>query len=416
MVDAHGMVRCAFCEKETLVPFMDFGEVALAGGFLKESAFSEEKKHPLVIAFCTTCYAVQVERTVDPEILFRDYFYFSSAIGTLREHFARYATEVVGRFLPDPAKGTVVEIGCNDGVLLRPLADEGVGKVIGVDPAKNVVETINDPRITVVNDFFGTRVASHVGATHGKADLVCANNMFAHLEEINDVTKGVADLLSDEGVFIFEVHYLGSILEELQYDMMYHEHLYYYSILALDIHLARHGLAIFDVAKIPIHGGSIRVYAAKQGSARVQEETDAVREFRGREKARGYDTLVAYEKFAAACARNREKIRDTVHAVLKEGGKIAGYGASGRANTVLQYCGLTTNDLAYIVDDAPAKQGFFTPGTHIPIKARTILEEDPPTHLLLFAWAFYDEIRKKNDAYIAQGGKFILPLPDVRVE
>ncbi len=245
---------------------------------------------------------MQVTEKVDPEILFANYFYFSSAIRTLREHFVDYATEVVARFLIEPQLSTVVEIGCNDGVLLRPLANQGVGTPIGVDPATNILKAIDDPRVQVVNDFFGDRVADQILQRFGKADLVVANNVYAHISDINGITAAIHKVLTDDGVFVFEVHYLGKIIQDLQYDMIYHEHLYYYSLLALQNHFARHGMTVFDIKPIPIHGGSMRYYLCKNGSRYSHHVSNRVELLRKDELALGYDKPETYRRFASESA------------------------------------------------------------------------------------------------------------------
>ena len=210
-----------------MISIMDFGKVALAGGFLRSNQFTEESYYPLRLFFCHDCNAVQVKDKVSANVLFKDYFYFSSSIQTLRDHFIDYASDVTIRFLI-PESATVIEFGCNDGVLLRPLADQNIKTVIGVDPATNIVSTINDPRITIINDFFTENVAQDIISKHGHVDMVLANNVYAHIPDIQGISRAVHDVLSDDGVFIFEVHYLGNVINELQYDMIYHEHLYYY--------------------------------------------------------------------------------------------------------------------------------------------------------------------------------------------
>jgi methylation protein EvaC len=406
--------QCAFCRATDLTEIIDFGDVALAGGFLKESSFSAEPKFPLRVSFCPSCYAVQVPDKVDPNILFTDYFYFSSAIGTLREHFIDYATEVVARFLV-PQNATVVEIGCNDGILLRPLADQGVATVVGVDPALNILKTIDDPRINTLNGFFGEPLAEQLLGRFGKADLVLANNGFAHIPDINGVTRAIDKILKDDGVFIFEVHYLGKIIQDLQYDMIYHEHLYYYSLLALENHFARHSMVVFDLKPIPIHGGSMRYYVCKKDSYHSKTVSVRVRNLRNEEKALGYDRAETYRRFASDCADRRTKLMDLLSRLRAKGRTIAGYGASGRANTIIQYCGIGPDHLEYMIDDAPAKHGYSTPGSHLMIRSNEVLRTDPPDYLLIFAWSFFNEIAAKSGDYIAQGGRLIVPLPDVRV-
>lgn len=394
---------------------VDFGDVAIAGAFIKKEEIPKEKKYPLKVVFCNDCYAVQVRGHLDPKILFATDFYFSSVIKTLRDHFAEYASEVVGRFLPDPKRAVTVEIGSNDGVLLKPLADQGVGTVIGVEPAKNIIETIKDDRLILINDFFNIPVASSIIDEYGKADLVMANNVFAHISDINGVTEAVRKVLADEGVFIFEVHYLGKIIEDLQYDFIYHEHIYYYSLLALENHLRRHGMAIFDIKPIPIHGGSIRYYAAKKGSRHAKNISFRVEELRRQEKELGYDKPETYQNFSSRIADKKKKLMGLLETLRRKGRSVAGYGASGRANTIIQYCGISDKHVAFMIDDSPAKQGLYTPGSHLLIRSSEALKKEKPDYLLIFAWAFAEEIISKNEDYLENGGRVIIPLPDVRI-
>lgn len=405
---------CAFCDSQALEQIIDFGEMALAGAFLKPEQFAAEPRYPLRVFFCTHCCALQLLDIVDPAELFSRYFYFSSAIRSLQEHFVDYAGEVVTRFLT-PEKATVLEIGCNDGVLLKPVADRGVRTVIGVDPAANVVQTIADPRIQVVNDFFGSRVAANIREKYGPADLVFANNVYAHIPDINDVTRGVAQLLGPDGVFVFEVHHLGSVLHGLQYDMIYHEHLYYYSLIALENHLRRHGLVVFDLKRIPIHGGSIRYYACKSESRWGRTVTDRVVQLRQEEAEQGLGHVETFRHFASEIALRKRRLVDFLEQAGKEGKRVAGYGASGRANTILQYCALTHRHMDYMIDDAPAKWGYYTPGSHFEIRSREALETARPDYLVVLAWSYLGEIAKKCGSYLASGGKLLTPLPEVRL-
>ncbi len=407
--------RCAFCGKGDLKNIIDFGQVALAGAFLKQADFAQERKFPLRVCFCSRCYAVQVTEKLDPSLLFANYFYFSSAIRTLREHFVDYATEVVARFLVEPRLSTVVEIGCNDGVLLRPLADQGVGVPIGIDPAANILKAIDDPRVSIINDFFGSRVAEEILTRFGRADLVVANNVFAHIADINGVTAAISKLLKDDGVFVFEVHYLGKIIQDLQYDMIYHEHLYYYSLLALENHFSRHGMVVFDIKPIAIHGGSMRYYVCKAESRYGRNTSNRVAVLRRDEQALGYDRAETYQRFAADCADRREKLMSLLGRLREKGRTIGGYGASGRANTIIQYCGIDAGHLEYMIDDAPAKHGYYTPGSHLLIRSNEVLSKEPPDYLLIFAWAFFNEIAAKCGDYLSVGGRLLVPLPDVRV-
>src|ERR1700754_2074410 len=299
---------CAFCDSKRLGLVMDFGEVGLAGAFLKPEQFATERTFPMRLHFCKDCYAVQVTDKVPADIMFKEgYFYFSSSIGTLRDHFREYAAEVTKRFL-DPAKATVLEFGCNDGVLLRPLADQGIRNVIGVDPATNVVTTIDDSRVKVVNDYFTEGVARKVVADFGNVDLIMANNVYAHIPDIQGTTRAVAEALAPDGVFAFEVHYLGKVIDEMQYDMIYHEHLYYYSLLSVMNHLARYDMMVFDIKPIPIHAGSIRFYACKKGSRHSGSVSPAVTALEAEERARGFDRYETFLQFSDTVAAHRDEL------------------------------------------------------------------------------------------------------------
>lgn len=406
---------CSFCGSSVLSEIIDFGDVAVAGAFLTKDQISTEKKYPLVIVFCEDCYAVQVRDHIDPKALFENDFYFSSAIKTLRDHFADYAAEVTGRFLPEPKKAATLEFGSNDGVLLKPIADQGVGRVIGIEPAKNIIETVKDDRLTLINDFFNVALAEKIIEKYGHVDLVMANNTYAHISDINGVTAGVDKVLKDDGVFIFEVHYLGSVIQGLQYDFIYHEHIYYYSLLALDNHLARHGMVVFDIKPIAIHGGSIRFYATKKGSVHAKNVSNAVKDLREEELRLGFDKAEMYKNYASEIAEKKRQLMDLLKDLKQQGKKIAGYGASGRANTIIQYCGITDEQVDFMIDDAPAKKGMYTPGSHLEIRGNEAIADYKPDYILIFAWAFYKEIAAKCEDYLKGGGQMIVPLPDVKV-
>jgi SAM-dependent methyltransferase len=406
---------CAFCKGTSLSLIMDFGKVALAGGFLKPKEFKGEQKFPMRLCFCNDCFAVQVVDIIPPDTLFQDYFYFSSSIETLRDHFHSYAQELTSRFL-NPSEATVLEFGCNDGVLLRPLADQGIKNVIGVDPAENVVSSINDDRITIRNSYFTEEIAQEIVSEYGQVDMIMANNVFAHVPDIQGITRAVEGALSDNGIFVFEVHYLGKVIEEMQYDMIYHEHLFYYSLLSAMEHFKRFNMVIFDIKKIPIHAGSLRFYVSKQRSKHARTVSDSVKLLEEKERTKGYDRFWSFKKFADNVAKTKKDLISLLKKLKLEGKTIAGYGASGRANTMIQYCGITEDLVSYMIDDAPAKTGFYTPGSHLEIFPSTILlGKDSPDYVLVFAWSFFDEILNNNKSYINAGGRMILPLPQVKI-
>ena len=407
---------CSFCDSSSMTEIIDFGEMALAGAFLKPEQFDTELFYPLRLYFCNDCYAVQVVDKVSENILFDNYFYFSSSIKTLRDHFSNYAVEVVSRFLENPERATVIEFGCNDGILLKPLADQNVKNVIGVDPATNIIKTINDSRINVINDFFNEEVSDKIINDYGKADMVVANNVYAHISDIQGITRAIKNVLSNDGVFIFEVHYLGKIINELQYDMIYHEHIYYHSLLSLINHFNRYDMMVFDVKSVPTHAGSMRYYVCKKTSKYSEYKSKQLISLKQEELENGFDKAITYSRFAADIAERKKKLVDLLEKIKSEGKTVVGYGASGRANTMIQYCGIDISLMEYMIDDAPAKSGYYTPGSHFLIQPNTVLNEpNSPDYLLIFAWSFFNEIAKKCSEYLDDGGSMIVPLPNVKI-
>lgn len=416
MIECNNTHTCSFCNSNQLSLVVDFGEVALAGAFLKPEQFEHEKKYRLQVCFCHDCYAVQVVNKIDPEILFESYFYSSSSIKTLCDHFRSYAEEVTKQFLSTPQNMTVLEFGCNDGVLLRPLADQAIGTVIGVDPAKNIVNNIKDSRVKIVNDFFSEDVAKAITDQYGKIDIIMANNVYAHIPDIQGTTRAISTALKDDGVFIFEVHYLDKIISEMQYDMIYHEHLYYYSLLSAQKHFDRYGMMIFDVKPIPIHAGSMRFYVCKKGSYHSNFISERVKNLELDERAKGFDRYETFQRFSDKLDSHRKELTATLEKLKQSGKKIVGYGASGRANTMIQFCGINHSHLDCIIDDAPAKKGYYTPGSHFEVVSNEVLSgENSPDYLLVFAWSFFEEIKKRSVGYLEKGGRMIVPLPEITV-
>lgn len=406
---------CRFCESKNLVKVLDFGDVPLAGGFLKESEFAHEKFYPLELNFCKDCFLLQVSNVVPGEVLFKNYFYFSSAINTLVSHLADFARETNDRFLKNRTNPSVFEIGCNDGVMLKPFAKLGV-RAVGIDPATNVVNSIDSKEITVINDFFSEPVAEKLYRTQGQFDAITSSYSFAHIDDMISVIKGVKILLKDDGVFVFEVYYLGTLIEEMQYDMIYHEHMSYYSLMALDNFLKRYGMEIFDTTFTPgVRSGAVRFYARNIGK-RSEAISESVHRMRSDEMRLGYSKDQTFVNYAKKVLGTRTELLKVLDDFKKQGKKIIGYGASGRGTTIMNFCGIDGRYLDYVVDDAPAKHGFYTPGTHVAIKPWDATKEGSfPEYSLLFAWSFIQEVKKRRSDYLEQGGKFIVPLPEVSV-
>ncbi|MHC4308397.1 MAG: class I SAM-dependent methyltransferase [Planctomycetota bacterium] len=406
---------CRFCQSRDMVTMLDFGNVPLAGGFLKESDFTEEKFFPLDLNFCNECSLVQVSNVVSAKTMFKNYFYFSSSIKTLVEHMKDYAKEVNERFLEDRTNPSVFEIGCNDGVMLKPFTAMGV-KAVGVDPATNVVNSIDSNDITVINDFFSEKVALEIKEKYGLFDALVSSYSFAHIDNMVDIMKGIKCLLKEDGVFVFEVYYLGTLIDEMQYDMIYHEHLSYYSLKALTLFLKRFGMEIFDMTFTPgVRSGAVRFYAKNIGK-RSEEISANITDLAELEAKKGFDKVDTFLGYAQKVNNTREMLMALLSKLKNEGKTIIGYGASGRGTTIMNYCGIDNRHLDYVVDDAPAKHGFFTPGTHVPIKSWDFTKQSKfPDYALLFAWSFINEVKKKRMNYLKQGGHFIVPLPEVKV-
>jgi len=395
---------------------LDFGNFPLAGAFLKKIDFPDERYYPLDIYFCNDCYLVQVGHIISADVLFKEhYFFFSSAISTLVEHFKKFAQDVYEQFLKLKHQPIVLEIGCNDGVLLKPLSRLGV-RTIGVDPATTVVNKITSEEITIYNDCFTEKLAIQIEAKYGKIDSVLSSYSFAHIDDMVDVMKGIKVILKDEGIFIFEIYYLGTLVDEMQYDMIYHEHMSYYSLKTLMLFLKRFNMEIFDVEHIPgVRSGTVRFYS-RNINQHPEKISPAVTKMIQYEKERGFDNKAIFTRYAKKVAETKEQLVTLLDQLKSEGKTIIGYGASGRGTTIMNYCGIDGKYLDYIVDDAPAKQDFYTPGTHVPIKTWEFTAEAHfPDYIVLFAWAFTDEVITKRRDYLEQGGKFIIPLPEVKI-
>lgn len=413
MNDVKVYNSCRFCGKKLEKPVINLGKVPLAGGFLKSKKyFSKEKLYPLTIAFCENCYLIQVKEVISPDKLFKNYFYHSSAIKTLVTHFEKTVKELAKLTGKNDNK-LIIEIGCNDGIFIRESLKKGF-KAVGIDPADNIVKPLIKDGLPIINEYFTSKTAKKIIKKYGKADIIFSSNTLAHIEDMHEVYKGVESILKDDGILVFENHYLGNLIKEMQYDMIYHEHQYYYSLSTLVNFLKQHNLEVFNVMFIPIHAGSIRVYIQrKDGKRKIDDIVLKTLKKERRDHLTVKDTFINFNKKILQTKKNLVKL---LHKIKKEGAKIAGYGASGRGTILMNYCGLNNDLLDYVIDDAPAKQGAYTPGNHLKIVSSDILlTRNRPDYIVLFAWSFWEEIKKRNKNYLQNGGKFIVPLPTVKI-
>ena len=324
-------------------------------------------------------------------------------------HFNSNAREF-SKFLPK--KSFVVEIGSNDGSFLKAIEKKGAS-ILGVDPSVNVSKKANENKIPTLNEFFSEKVAEKIIQKHGQADLIFSSNTLAHIRNMHTVLKGITKLLKDDGRLIFEVHYLPDLINKLQYDMIYHEHEYYYSLLSLNNFLTKFGLKIYDAKKIPIHGGSIQVYTTKNMNV---NQTPRLLKLIKLEKEQKIDKLKTYHVFNNSIKKTRDDLQKMIDILKKNKKTVMGYGASGRGTIMANYCKLNVKKMKFVIDDAPAKIGNYLPGTHQEIISSEILRSDKgPDYVILFAWSFANEIVNKNKEYLKSGGKFIIPLPNPRI-
>ncbi len=400
--------HCRICASERLLDILDLGEMPPANAFLRQEDLAQpELTFPLVVAFCLDCSLLQLRHTVQPELLFRDYPYATSASQPLADHFVAAGRQLAERF-GLTAKDLVVEIGGNDGTLLAGIKDRC--RVLNIEPASTVAALAQQGEVETLNVFFSQAVATEIKQKIGSAKLIIANNVIAHLDDLKDIFTGITTLLDQQGVFVFEVHWVGNLIGEGGFDQIYHEHLSYFSLLALQRLVAQVGLEIFDVELLPIHGQSLRVYVGNGFAV-----TPAVAELLAQERALGLDRSDTFLRFQEKVVAARDRLRDLLADLKREGKRIVGYGAPAKGNTLLNYAQIDTTTIDFLIDTTSFKQGRYSPGMRIPVHPPEKIRETPPDYLLLFAWNYADVIIQREAAYRAAGGKFIVPVPEPRI-
>jgi SAM-dependent methyltransferase len=404
-----GLPGCRSCGADGLELVLSLGRTPLANALLTQEQLTQPEPHyPLELAFCPSCALVQITKTVPPEELFSDYLYYSSFSDTMLRHAQSLVASLIIERQLGPTS-LVVEIASNDGYLLQYYARAAV-PVLGIEPAANIAGEAVKRGVPTIVEFFGRELAVRLSAGGQRADVIHAHNVLAHVADLNGFVAGIGVLLKPDGVAVIEAPYVKDLIDHCEFDTIYHEHLCYFSLTALDQLFRRHQLFINDVERIPIHGGSLRVTVGKSGAA-----TPAVARLLAEEAAWGVDRYITYRDFGARV----ETLKATLTAMLagfkRRGDRIAAYGAAAKGSTLLNYFGIGRETLDFVVDRSPYKQGRFMPGVHIPILAPERLLEDMPDEVLLLTWNFADEILEQQKAYRQLGGRFIIPVPDVKV-
>jgi SAM-dependent methyltransferase len=405
--------RCRFCDAGLVHTFVDLGMSPLCESFLPESQINQmEPFYPLHVLVCSQCFLVQLEEYVSPDSIFTEYAYFSSFSESWLAHAAAYA-EKMEKLFGLNQNSFVVELASNDGYLLRNFVSRKI-PCLGIEPAANVAQAAEKVGVPTLVRFFDQELARELARDGKQADLILGNNVLAQVPALNSFVAGIKTLLRPHGVLTLEFPHLLRLMDENQFDTIYHEHFSYFSLIAVERILAEFGLKVFDVEELSTHGGSLRIYAchAEDSTKTVDGRVTALR---ARELSRGLDTLEAYTTFGEQVRETKRKLLDFLISAKRAGKTIAGYGAPGKGNTLLNYCGIRTDFLDYTVDRSPYKHGRFTPGTHIPIFPTERIRETRPDYLLILPWNLKDEIMKQCGYIREWGGKFVVPIPEVRV-
>jgi len=402
-------MNCRNCNSP-ITGFFSLGDMPLVNSFLKKEDIAQEKKYDLSVGFCPECYLVQLMKSVPPKELFEDYIYFSSTSKFFVEH-CKETADHLSKKLSLSSDSLVLEIASNDGAQLQAFKDLGTG-ILGVDPAKNIAEAANKKGIPTIPEFFNYDLAKKLKEEKNiQADLVFGANVLAHVPEIVDFVKGAGEILKPKGTAVFEFPYMKGLLEN-KFDTIYHEHVFYYSLISLINLFKTAGLDIYDADMTPMQGGSLRIFACHSGAFPIGEMVKSLVE---EEIEGGFDRVETYQKMSENVQSLKRDIISLLEGIKKEGKKIAAYSAPAKGNILLNYFGINGNYLEFITDRSQPKQGLYTPGTHLLVYPVEKIYEETPDYLLILCWNIADEITEQLRDYHAAGGKFIIPVPNIRI-
>lgn len=404
------MSKCLICG-EVYEPFISFGQMPIANGFLTPEQFPNEYFFELRVGFCSRCSMVQLAEQPDREMMFNEnYAFFSSTSTRMATHFEEFYEWIKLNYLKstDPL---VVEIGSNDGIMLRHFAQAGIHH-LGIEPSANVAQIAREKGINTITQFFDEDLARQIVTEQGQADAFIAANVMCHIPYLHSVAAGINILLKPQGILAFEDPYLGDIIEKTSYDQIYDEHVFYFSVASVSYLFEQHGLEVIDVLPQYVHGGSMRYVLAHQGAYPISVAVTAQRE---KEKALGLDQAGTYERFQHNVEHSRDELMQVLRKLKEEGKRVVGYAATSKSTTVTNYCGITPDLVEYISDTTPIKQGKYSPGAHLPVRPYEDFKTSFPDYALLFGWNHGEEIMAKEQTFRAAGGRWVVYVPKVQV-
>ncbi|BEH11542.1 MULTISPECIES: class I SAM-dependent methyltransferase [Geobacter] len=405
------MTTCRICQAR-ISPFISYGRMPIANGFLTPSDFDGEYFYEMKVAFCEQCGMVQLVDQPDPEQMFNEHYHFFSGTSKLMGiHFKQFAEQVISDHLKEKNDPFVVEIGSNDGIMLQHFAAHGI-RHLGIEPSANVAAVAREKGIQTICRFFNEETARAIVKEHGQADAFLAANVMCHIPFFHSIIAGIKILLKDNGIVMFEDPYLGDVIEKTSYDQIYDEHVFLFSLRSICYAFAQHGLELVDIEPQTTHGGSMRYVIAHKGARPV---SPAVLSQLRKEEGLGLHMPETYEIFRRNCEKSRSELKSLLERLKTEGKRVVGYGATSKSTTVINYCGITPDLIEFISDTTPAKQGKFTPGAHIPVKPYGDFVARYPDYALLFAWNHSVEIMAKEGDFRDGGGKWIVYVPQVQV-